>query len=356
MSKSLLAALFFVFSVSLALIIFVQRHDANVVLPSDMSADSALTSTGSKAIDRANVVSDSNTDSEALEGRSERGLFYLEGDPYPFSVAGYRYALNEIERNFEQHYPKYLQGLADSTYVMSVIARHCASLPIFEPQAGEYKLEELKDRLKSEFNQRPASSDEDIEFLQYHENVATALVPTCVNFMRAMSSQSRQPYQIQLKLLKDAAEAGHVIAKLELLDGYIKPDIRNYQESAKLLEEIINTRSPRAYQEAIAFFVRFRTEYHQREKGSKVVEWTVAACRKNKLCRLSVLAETLSYAVDPIELHELYQRVENLENKISKGERIGFANYRPISSFLRETESENAEYVTREQITWETEF
>ena len=111
---------------------------------------------------------------------------------------------------------------------------------------------------------------------------------------------------------------------------------------------------PKAYQKAQDFYARFSKDDNNRDERSDLRAWKVLNCRASDLCREVVLNESFANVLDPIELSDIYERVDELQQKITKRERIGFADYRRPLDFVAEDEA--ATYVTREEISWATEF
>ena len=44
--------------------------------------------------------------SNLTELEQSEALFYFEGEPYPFVLAGHRFVLSNVQASFEEHYPQ----------------------------------------------------------------------------------------------------------------------------------------------------------------------------------------------------------------------------------------------------------
>ena len=365
MTSGRILAFLLIFVVSLATMVLVQQRDPEEPTVRETETDW----TSESPLFGASEAGQSMGSSTQTQSVSEREvnesptLFYFEGDPYPFLIGSYLYALDNAEERFREEYPKYLDGNAESIYVMSLIARHCSQLLPYDYLTHSPDLKALEDRMRDGFNSLPSSSPEDVEFLPIFEEAAIAYLPVCVEFLASLSGKMRiqelksgEPtiHDMQLLLMKDAARAGNAFAKLELLDQYVKTDYRNFQESAKLLESVIKSGDPRAYLKVHNFYTRFRIERGPITGESEAAAWSLLSCSVNELCRISVLEETLENSMDPIELHNLYELVDDIQYKLTRGEELGFARFRQASDFI--DSAEESDFVKREEISWETEF
>ena len=127
---------------------------------------------------------------------------------------------------------------------MSTIARYCAGVIKFDHELQSYNFDYSEDQLRADVNKLPASTSEDVDFLKFYEEKMVSVLPTCIDFAKVVSRENgvMQIHEYQLQLMKEAANAGDAFAKLELLDEFIKVDFRNFQESAKLLEQVVRRR------------------------------------------------------------------------------------------------------------------
>lgn len=351
-------------SVATAIVIQQRQHQATEgsLYPPAFNADALLAEEKSEEEAESNeeaktgvklVLSSVFAQSE-LEQEQANKLFYLDGEPYPYFVATYRYALDDIQKEFDRHYPKYLEGDADSTYMMSVIARHCISIFPTDPETNSPDIDISETDVRAEFNKLTVASGSSVESLDAIENAHVKVLPTCIKLANVMPEESTRVFDFVHSLVKVSANAGSANAKLEMLDQYIKVDYKNFKESGKLLEGIVRSKEPKAYQHVIDFYGRFRHKEQEGDAYNELVTWRVLRCRVDKNCQQQVMEEVLMSDFGSVIADQIYQHADEIEAKILSGAEVGFTQYRRETEFAEASEKDLPTFVIREEISWQT--
>ena len=353
-SRIVIFGLIFVVAMAIAVVIQQRQHltpedTFNTFNNSDLNAEKSLVEDEAVGLVTSSLVFDKGLD---LDGAKKS--FYFDGEPYPYSVATYRYALDDIEKEFDLHYPRYLLGEAESTYMMSVIARHCLAIFPTDPETNKLDTDISEADVRAEFNKLTIGSGSSVESLEALENAHLDVLPTCIRLVNVMPVEFTQVLEFVHSLVKISATAGNPTAKLEMLDQYIKVDYRNFKESGKLLEEVVRSREPRAYQQVIDFYGRFRDQEQNADEYDELAPWSVLRCKVDKSCKRQVMEDVLMIEFGSVVVDEIYQRAEALEKVLSSGEKVGFTEHRRKTDFAEELGQDTPAYVVQEEISWQT--
>ena len=352
MSTTRIIVLIAIFIASLAIAIVIQQRQnqlpENTLFSPTLNADESWV----EEDDGARSVAWSVVAENAAEPEQTNKLFYFDGEPYPYFIASYRYALDDVQKEFDRHYPRYLQGDAESTYAMSVIARHCLSIFPIDPETNRPDIGISEIDIRAAFNQLTVGSGSSVESLEALENAHVEVLPACIKLVNVIPKESTQVFEFVHSLVKASANAGSQIAKLEMLDQYIKVDYRNFKESAKLLENVIRSKEPNAYQQVIGFYSRFRNEEQESDEYDELNTWSVLRCNVDKNCKPQVMKERLISRFSSVIVDEIYHHANLIDEKISSGEKIGFRDYRQATDFAKARGKDVPTFVTREEISW----
>ncbi|MFT4714634.1 MAG: hypothetical protein ACJAVI_003279 [Candidatus Azotimanducaceae bacterium] len=351
-SRIVIFGLIFVVSMAIAVVILQRQNQVpgNTFDTPDSNVEEYLV----EEEEAVGLVTSSLVFDKGLDLDEARKRFYFDGEPYPYTVATYRYALDDLEKEFDLHYPGYLQGDAESTYKMSVIGRHCIAIFPTDPDTNMLDTDISEADVRAEFNKLTISSGSSVESLEALENAHVDALPTCIKLVNVMPAEFTQVLEFVHLLVKSSANAGNPNAKLEMLDQYIKVDYRNFKESGKLLEEVVRSREPKAYQQVIDFYGRFRDQEQDIDEYDERVPWSVLRCKVDKNCKRHVMEDVLMTEFGSVVVDEIYQRAEEIEKVISSGEKVGFMEHRRETDFAEELGQDTPAYVVQEEISWQT--
>ena len=349
--KIVISGIVFLVSVSTALFVLKQNNLA-VEQGSQVSVAALPTPEPGAELPKLTPAPGRSSEAKSASPREHR-LYYFDNQPYPYSLSSYKYAVDDIGTWFDDHYPRYLEGDPDSTYELSIVAWNCRSVIPFDQQSESYDLSYTVDQLRQDWSRVPADADRSVEFLQAAEDAAADALPTCLRLVEAMPVEIKTMDEFLFHLTRTAANSGSVFGKLEMLNLYVRPNYRSYQESAKLLEEAVNTGTPRAYQMAEEFYQRYQ---HDDNKNADAGVWRYLSCDIDPRCNQPAMGQWLESRYSPSQLDELYWHANEIEEKLLQGEKIGFMDYREAESFRAAEEAMSSIIPIREEISWDTEF
>lgn len=206
-------------------------------------------------------------------------------------------SLDDIRDKFEDHYEEAQNGDADAMLMMFYIARNCSPI-------GSIGSEE---QLEAELVK--------LNLPAMYAGTARKLFPDC-SYVNSHVPETTTPEEWGRQFLNDAAEAGNLLAKLELTMN-LTPEEQTYKETASMLEDAVRTNDYRAFYLVSDFYARYHVREGFPENELEYYKWNYLACVHHSACNEEAMRHNLTVQLLPWQVNEIMVAAENIEKRLA---------------------------------------